>query len=238
MRWLAWSVVGSLALLGAAFALHRGGDVLMSSSSADLSPIDRRSFEQLAALFDLKPGTSEHAQLRGEIVASAGKYYAYPATTLLHVLPGALILLLGLAQFSPWIRSHYIGFHRISGRILLAAIVAAGLSGLFFGLVVPYGGLLESTATATFGGFLLFAAARAYVLIRRRDIARHREWMIRMFSVAIGIAVIRVMSVAVVAGGPAMFNPRAAGLLLWLGWSLSLAVAELWIRRTRATSSG
>ena len=233
---LYWSIVGSLALIGALFALHRGADVMTSPAGTELSRQDQRSFDQLAAMFNLSPGTDEHSRLRSEMVAASGKYTAYRATTLLHVLPGALILLMGLAQFSPWVRAHHIGFHRISGRILLAAIVAAGLSGLFFGIVVPYGGLLESTSTAFFGGFMLFAAARAFVLIRRRDIARHREWMIRMFAVAVGIAVMRVMTVVtvfVLHGGPGAFNSRAAGLLLWLGWSLSLAVGEFWIRLTR-----
>ncbi|MBV9361830.1 MAG: DUF2306 domain-containing protein [Betaproteobacteria bacterium] len=218
------------------FAVHRAADVITSPPVTGLSRQDQQSFEQLAILFDLKPGTSEYTHLRDNVVASTGKYYAYRAVTLLHVLPGTLILLMGLAQFSPWVRAHHMAFHRISGRVLLAAIIVAGLSGLFFGLVVPYGGMLESTATAFFGGFMLFAAARAFVLVRRRDIARHREWMIRMFSVAIGIAVMRmlaIVAVLVVKAGPAVVNPRATGLLLWVGWSLSLAVAELWIRRTR-----
>ena len=44
--------------------------------------------------------------------------------------------------------------------VAYAAVVAA-VSGLFFGIAVPYGGFAETSATAVFGGLMLVAAMPA-----------------------------------------------------------------------------
>ncbi len=120
-----------------------------------------------------------YARLEAFLDSATRKFSIYPVTTLLHVLPGALILALGLLQFSRRVRSRHPALHRVSGRVLLSLALVFVFASFFFGLFDPYGGALEASATVLFGGFLLFAGARAYAAIRRRDIARHREWMIR-----------------------------------------------------------
>jgi hypothetical protein len=81
------------------------------------------------------------------------------------------------------------------------------------------------------GGLFLFALARAYVAIRARDVRRHREWMIRMWGVALGVAMQRVVGTIllfVTREGPDLwFGPS-----IWIGFGITVAVAELWIRRT------
>lgn len=76
----------------------------------------------------------------------------------------------------------------------------------------------------------------AVVAIRRGQVARHREWMIRAFAVALGISTVRVVgTVFDVALTPAGVPPPEVFVLsLWTGWTLTLAAAEAWIRYTRA----
>src|SRR6185369_668614 len=109
---------------------------------------------------------------------------------------------------------------------------------LFFGLLMPYGGGMEASAIGLFGCFFLLAATRAYLAIRRRDVACHREWMIRMFAAALAVAFMRLIAMAVVvAAGAQGLGRDAAGLTMWAGWLLTLAAAELWIRRSRGSAS-
>ena len=238
VRRIAWCVLAMLALVGIAGSFERAFNTVESLSAGDadtLSPLERGKLEALARGLDMDPASAAFAKLERNVTTATAKYRAFPVTTFLHVLPGALVLALGLLQFSSAIRTRHPKLHRACGRVLLVAAVVAAVSGLFFGIAVPYGGFAETSATTVFGGLMLVAAARAYAAIRRREIATHREWMIRLFAVAIGIAVIRVISFAWLGarGTPEDVNPAAFGLLLWIGWLLTLAVAELWIRATR-----
>jgi uncharacterized membrane protein len=163
------------------------------------------------------------------------RFAADPFLALLHILPGGIFLILAPLQFSSWIRSRHIRFHRWSGRVLIVSAFAAALAGLYFGLLMPYGGPGETTAVGFFGGLFLVCLGRAFFAIRRRQVARHREWMIRAFSIAIGISAVRVVAAIFdVAFTPAGLQPAVLfALSLWTGWAITLGAGELWIRYTR-----
>lgn len=90
-------------------------------------------------------------------------------------------------------------------------------------------------AIAVFGGLFLIAICRAFLAIRRHQVARHREWMIRVFAIAIAVSTVRVVAGLLdVVLTPAGFRPPALFVLsLWTGWLITLGVAESWIRYTR-----
>ena len=228
--WIFTALIGALLLIGIASALNRAAAV----SSDDPAWLDRQQLEVITAATATPPGSAEHRRLAAEIPRSAANMNGHPRATLAHLAAGALLFVLVPLQFSRTLRARHPAVHRWNGRVLVAIATATGAAGIYLGLGDPYGGALESAATVTFGGFFLFAAARGWAAIRRREIARHREWMIRMFAVAIGISVIRVLGMAnFIAFGTEAINPRGFAAGLWIGWLLTLAVAELWILRTR-----
>lgn len=163
------------------------------------------------------------------------RYAAHPFLTMLHVLPGAVFLMLAPLQFSSRVRSRHIQFHRWSGRILVLTSFVVVLPALYFGLVMPYGGPGEARAIALFGGLFLVAVARAFVAIRRGNVVRHREWMIRAFAIALGISTVRVVMIVFdIALTPVGFRPPEVFVVsIWAGWAISLGAAELWIRFSR-----
>lgn len=175
------------------------------------------------------------ARRPAELAMVDTKFATHRLLTLWHVLPGGIFLLFAPLQFSTRIRKRYIRFHRWSGRLLLPAVVATTLPGLYFGILIPYGGLSEAVAIAASGGLLVIAVCRGFLAIRRRQVARHREWMIRVFALAIAISTVRVVAVPLdVALTPAGFRPPTLfALSVWAGWIITLSVAELWIRYTR-----
>lgn len=155
--------------------------------------------------------------------------------TLLHVVSGSLFFVFAPLQFSARLRARHRTLHRYSGRILLTVITVSLIPGLFFGIVTPFGGRLEAVMIAALGIFLLYAMATAVVAIRRGEVARHREWMIRVFANVLAIATVRLV------GGPIEFVLTPYGvppadrfvLAIWAAWLLTLGAAECWIRYTR-----
>jgi len=221
-----WGGVIVLAAIGVAAAVGRG--VFPGDLAAREEPVRQRI---LQALDRDDPFESQRAR---ELDLVDGRFGAHPAATLLHVLPGAVFLLLAPLQFSARIRGGHLQFHRWSGRLLVLAGFVTALAGLYFGLLMPYGGWSEAIAVALFGGLFLYALSRALLAIRKHQVARHREWMIRAFAVAIGISTVRVIAAILdLTLSPAGFAPPVLFVLsIWTGWALTLGAAELWIRHT------
>jgi hypothetical protein len=79
--------------------------------------------------------------------------------------------------------------------------------------------------------------AKGYLAIRHREIARHREWMIRVFALAIAISTVRIVAGLLdIALAPVGVSPRTLFVIsLWTGWIVTITAAELWIRHSRTT---
>jgi len=111
----------------------------------------------------------------------------------------------------------------------------AGLTGLFFGIGMPFGGAAETILIVPVSILLLVALTLAVVAIRRREVRRHREWMIRAFAVVVGVATVRLVGgVFDVVLAPTGIPPATLFVLsIWTGWALTMGAAESWIRYTR-----
>ncbi len=230
LRRALWCVLVILVLIGVATAIARAVflDDLVTHG-------ERFRQQRLSALERSDPFW---AKRREDVRRFDGRFAAHPLLTLLHVLPGGILLTLAPLQFSRRIRSRHIQFHRWSGRVLILTTFVVVLTGLYFGVLMPYGGPSEAIAAALFGGFCLAAVGRAFLAIRKRQVAVHREWMIRAFAIAIGISTIRVVGGAFdIVLTPAGYSSQEIFLLsFWSGWLLTLGAAELWIRYTRPRS--
>jgi uncharacterized membrane protein len=226
----AWCLVVALSLIGIVAAAGRM--FFVADLAARVEPIR-------APILEFFRVEDPHAAERPQDVARFdAPFAAHPLMALLHVVPGGLFLILGLLQFSSSIRNRYLEFHRWAGRLLTLLAFATGLSALFFGLFMPFGGAGESVAIATFGGAFLVAISRAFGAIRRGEVSRHREWMIRTFAIAIAISTVRVVAFVLdVALTPTGFRVDQTFVIsLWIGWTLTIGAAEIWIRTTRPTA--
>jgi len=159
-------------------------------------------------------------------------YAKNPALTLLHILPGIIFLLLGALQFSKAIRRKYIHLHRWSGRINSVLGIVIGVSAIIMSFTIRFGGYIETSAVVLFGAFFLFSLARAYMHIRKKEFSLHREWMIRAYSIGLGIATMRPIIGLFFAFSSLPFS-AFFGYTFWIAFILHLSIAELWIRYTR-----
>ena len=67
---------------------------------------------------------------------------------------------------------------------------------------------------------------------RRREIARHREWMIRSFALIFGAVTLRVELPLLIVMHKGAFPPSYA-IVAWLAWVPNILWAEWYVRRSR-----
>jgi uncharacterized membrane protein len=159
---------------------------------------------------------------------------AVPAPVVVHVIAAALYALLGAFQFPARLRRRHPGWHRRSGRVLVAAGLIVALSGLWMTLFYPGapGGDLLWTVRLVVGSAIAAFLVLGFTAIRRRDIPAHRAWMIRAYALAVSAG-----TQAFTQGiGEGVFgkNDLSTALSLTAGWLINAAVAEWIIRRPAA----
>ncbi len=158
-----------------------------------------------------------------------------PVLTLAHIVPGLLFVILVPFQFSRSFRNRHIRVHRWMGRTVMVLGLIIGLSALPMSRH-PIGGALELSAILFFDFFFLLTLTKAFLHIRRGEVALHREWVIRAMSIALGIATVRpIMGVFFATSRLSGLSPHDFfGIAFWIGFALTYIAGELWIRYTRA----
>lgn len=170
------------------------------------------------------------------------RYYNNPLTSFLHLIPGTLVALLGPLQFIPSLRKKYLRWHRLSGRLYVAAGATGAVTGFLIGALHPFMGFNgvgfnEAMATAFFSALVLFCLGMAVYHVRYKRIGLHREWMIRGFALMLAIATERLMLSAMMA----LLDIEIGvlfGTSFWMAGVLHLAIAEYWISLTRTPAPG
>lgn len=128
--------------------------------------------------------------LPAPVAAMDAAFSKKPILTLVHIIPALVFVTLVPFQFSARLRGRYPSVHRLTGRILMILAAIIGVSALLL-LRHPIGGITEVTAILFYDSLFVLAMAKAFIHARRRQIALHREWVIRGIAVALGVATVR-----------------------------------------------
>jgi uncharacterized membrane protein len=98
----------------------------------------------------------------------------------IHVAAACLAMVAGALNFSVRLRRHNRKLHRATGYVYIAAVLAVCATS---GYMAPHatGGRAVSSAFNLMNLVWLAFTAIAFVQIRRKRIAKHREWMIRSY---------------------------------------------------------
>ncbi|HEX9232874.1 MAG TPA: DUF2306 domain-containing protein [Candidatus Acidoferrum sp.] len=212
-----WSVVIFLALIGVAVALRR---------IVHLWPILTRGYVPVATTSN--PRAAQFAAL-DDIFAR------HAVLTFVHILPGLLFMLLGPLQFSSTIRARHLRWHRWSGRVFIGCGLIIGSSALVMSFTMKsIGGVNQAAATILFSALFLYALCKAFWHIRRQEIALHRQWMIRAFSIGLAVATVRpIVGIFFATSRWTGLTPyEFFGAAFWIGFVLHLIAAETWIHAT------
>jgi uncharacterized membrane protein len=155
-----------------------------------------------------------------------------PVPVAVHVITATIFVILGAFQFSPGFRRRKPAWHRMAGRVLVVVGMLVALSGLWLNQFASFpagsGDLLYVFRWLAGLGMALCILI-GFAAVRRQDITRHRQWMIRAYAIGLGAAT----QVFTLGFGEAIFGKTAlnVALLNGAGWIINLAVAEWAIRR-------
>ncbi|HYO52886.1 DUF2306 domain-containing protein [Archangium sp.] len=160
------------------------------------------------------------------------KQFEWPIQNMIHRLGGTLYMVMGVLQFSKTFRARRPRVHRWVGRAFILLSFAAAISGVSMAYTHGMAGTVELVPSVVFGALMILATARAYLYARKREFARHREWMIRSFSIGLGIATIRILYMVGIAT-TSLTPTQLIGVTFWSGWLVTMAAGEWWIHQTR-----
>jgi uncharacterized membrane protein len=147
-----------------------------------------------------------------------------------HVFGSALALGIGPLQFWTRLRTTHLSLHRWLGRTYLGVgVLVGGASGLYMAFHA-FGGLIAQLGFACLALAWLYTGARAYVAIRAGDVAAHRCWMVRNFSLTFAAVTLRIYLPAAMVAGSEFQVAYAA--IAWLCWVPNLVAAELLFNKT------
>lgn len=168
-------------------------------------------------------------------IAVTAPQRSIPFLFVIHALLGGTALLIAPLQVNAYLRQNRRGLHRRLGRIYVVTIWLSSVSGLglaiFFDVSIAARIVLGLLAILWFG-----ATTIAFLRVRQRQIAAHREWMFRSVALSFFFVTFSLWVPGLAASG----LPTAVSypLAIFLSWSLNLLVAEWWIRWTRLPVRG
>ncbi|MDP4107537.1 MAG: DUF2306 domain-containing protein [Bacillota bacterium] len=151
-----------------------------------------------------------------------------------HILLGVIALLIGAYQLTNKSRQNR-KVHRFLGRIY-------GLSILLNVLVVPYISLFATGGVPSTIAFLvtdvcwLLTTATAIVYIRRKNVSKHREWMLRSYAITFVFVSFRIFLLIIQV---LMHAPLSVSfsLSVYLSILINLFITQVYLnKRTRSAS--
>ena len=126
------------------------------------------------------------------------------------------------------------GYHRTAGHTLMVAGALMAGSTLWMTLMYPQEGTGDVLylLRPAFSTAMVASVVLGFAAIRRREIARHRAWMLRAYAIALAAGT-QAFTVGV---GGALFRDGvlARDLSIASAWLINLAVAEWAVRRRPA----
>jgi uncharacterized membrane protein len=163
-------------------------------------------------------------------------FAARPGLTRMHVIAGLVLASFIPVQLSARVRGRVPRLHRWLGRTLMIVGIVVGLSGYAM-VITPIGGVIEISAIVFYGTALLASLLMAWRYIRRGDVARHREWILRALAIVLGIATTRPVVGAFFATSPfTQLSPaQFFGAAFWIGFTSTAVAGELYVRSTRSS---
>ena len=119
------------------------------------------------------------------------RYAPVSGLVLLHGVPGAVALFLGVLQFSGRLRQRYLQVHRVMGRIYVGCVAISAPAAVVVAFKLPIPTLMMAS-TIQASGWILTTATALYC-VRTGKIQQHREWMMRSYPLAVVFVVVRAI---------------------------------------------
>ena len=190
-------------------------------------------------------GAFRLVQLAGgaEITPENARFFAAPWPVGWHIVSSVCFCLLGAFQFSPGFRRRQPNWHRVAGRVLVPCGMVAALTGVWMtqqhspasftgSLPANFDGPWLYVIRLLVGSMMALSLILGVTAILRRDVPRHRAWMIRGYALGLGAGT-QVFTHLPWFLFPGIRGELARTVFMGAGWAINAAVAEWLISRER-----
>lgn len=168
---------------------------------------------------------------KGELIKSM----LYLSGFYTHVIGGGIALITGSFQFFPKLRNRNISLHRLLGRIYVIACILSGIAGLGIAFFST-GGYITKVGFLFLAVIWLYTTTRAYLTIKQKKVAAHKEWMIRSYTMTFAAVLLR-LQLPFYLDFMGMEFLDAYRIVSWSSWLPSLLLIEWLIQRQTETDT-
>ncbi len=107
-----------------------------------------------------------------------------------HAIAGTLAFIAGPLQFSSRLRARHLKFHRIVGRVYVYSVFTAAT----LAFIMELGGRGDFPGVIVQISLWVLCTLVAFITARNRQIAVHRQWMIRSYAITFTFIANRVLN--------------------------------------------
>ncbi len=164
-----------------------------------------------------------------------------PIPVVCHIIGSVLYCILGAFQFLPSIRTNCPKWHRLAGRLLVAAGIVSALSGLWMTHYYAFPDHLQGNLLY-FVRILVGLSMAASILlglsaVLKKRIAQHQAWMIRAYALGqgAGTQVLITIPWLITVGEP---GGLTRDILMTVAWAINLGAAEWLVHRKFPSRNG
>lgn len=161
------------------------------------------------------------------------KLFSYPFPSYMHIVPGAIAMIIGPFQLNKRFRARNLDLHRLFGKIYLSMVMLGGCAGLYLAIYSD-GGLVGHFGFGMLAVLWLYSGIQAYLSIRRGDVIAHQRWMIRNYALTLAGVSLRLL-LGVLAASGTDFN-EGYQAITWLCWVPNLIIAEWVFQKTEKSN--
>ncbi len=133
----------------------------------------------------------------------------------IHVILGGIALGLGWVGFVDKIRTNYLRFHRIAGRIYVFCFLITAITSVLVSYN-SYGGLVSQVGFMSVGIIAIFTTLMGFSAILNKDIKQHQAWMRYSYACCLASVMLRIWS-----PGLSLFISNdilVYQIVAWLSW--------------------
>ncbi len=151
-------------------------------------------------------------------------FHQHKALFLLHIIGGAIALLVGPFQFSKKLRTRHKGVHKAVGYIYIPAVLAGAIGGISVGFYA-FGETVTQAGFITLGFIWIMTLVMAVYAIAKRDFKLHEKWMFVNFSLTFAAVTLRLELFPLML----VFDiVTAYQIVSWLCWAPNLILGLLY----------
>lgn len=143
---------------------------------------------------------------------------------LTHITGGTFALFMGPFQFWSGFRQRYLRIHRWTGRLYLGGVLLGSSTAFYIVFFTPFG-FAYGVGLFTMGVAWITTSVMAFIAIQNRQIAAHKEWMIRSYVVTFGFVTFRLLGdLPFISDLPLI---ERFPMQSWACWAIPLFVTEV-----------